>query len=335
MTVEKQKGLGGWVGWIFWNQAEGRLRAGWRMLGQLLAAGALVLLATLAWSVVSEWILNSALAEHLAVRLAVRLVGVSLTWACLVGSLWLAGRFLDHRPLRDFGFRLGRGWWLDLGFGMLLGAALMGGIFGVERALGWVEVSGKLVTNSSTFEAGMLLYLGMFIGVALEEEMMARGYWLRNLAEGLGGRLGGRGGLLAAYALSSAVFGLLHLGNENASVVSTLNLMAAGLLLGLGFVLTGELAIPIGLHLTWNFFQGNVFGFPVSGGAPGTSLVAIRQGGPELWTGGGFGPEAGLVGVLAMLAGGAAIVLWVRLRQGRAGLQTRLAVYEKGRVDRG
>ncbi len=103
--------------------------------------------------------------------------------------------------------------------------------------------------------------------------------------------------------------------------------MLIAILLGLGYMLTGELAIPIGIHITWNFFQGYVFGFPVSGGASGNSLIAIQQGGPDLWTGGVFGPEAGLVGILATTLGCGLILLWVKWRYGKVQLQSRLAVY--------
>ena len=86
---------------------------------------------------------------------------------------------------------------------------------------------------------------------------------------------------------------------------------------GLGFVLTGELALPIGLHLTWNLVQGNLYGFPVSGKMQyATTVIAVEQHGPELWTGGAFGPEAGLLGILATVAGMAAIVGWVKWRYG-------------------
>lgn len=106
-----------------------------------------------------------------------------------------------------------------------------------------------------------------------------------------------------------------------------MNLVLAGIFLGLGYVLTGELAISIGLHITWNFFQGPVFGFPVSGGASAASFIGIQQLGPDWVTGGAFGPEAGAIGLAAMLLGSLLIVLWVKRIHGAAGLRDQLAVY--------
>ena len=110
-------------------------------------------------------------------------------------------------------------------------------------------------------------------------------------------------------------------------LISSLNIALAGLFLGLGFILTGELAIPIGLHITWNFFQGNVFGFPVSGTEAGATVIAINQGGPPLWTGGNFGPEAGLIGIVAMVIGALLTVWWVRREEGRMELRKEIAAY--------
>jgi uncharacterized protein len=129
--------------------------------------------------------------------------------------------------------------------------------------------------------------------------------------------------------LSSVVFGVLHGNNPNATAFSTINLALAGVLLGLGYVLTGQLAIPIGIHITWNFFQGNVFGFPVSGGQFGAAtVVATEQGGPPIWTGGAFGPEGGLLGLLVMFAGCIAILAWVRARYGVLFVHAPLAEYQ-------
>ena len=100
------------------------------------------------------------------------------------------------------------------------------------------------------------------------------------------------------------------------------------LLLATAYVLTGRLALPIGVHVTWNLFQGNVFGFPVSGttfSAETATFFSIQQSGPEFWTGGSFGPEGGLLGLLVIIAGIFLVVGWVRLRYGSIKLHTQLA----------
>jgi hypothetical protein len=253
--------------------------------------------------------------------------GLSRLSMTLLGT-WLAARFLDRRPFAGFGFHLGRRWWLDFGFGLVLGALLMVGIFLVEWAVGWVRVTGALMADPQgpPFPGALLAALVLYLCVGIYEELYTRGYVLRNLAEGLSFRpLTAGGGLALAWLFSSIQFGVAHYGNPNATLMSTANLVVAGLFLGLGYVLTGELAIPIGLHITWNLFQGNVFGFPVSGLTLGPYFIAITQRGPALWTGGPFGPEGGLMGVLAMLCGAGAILAWVRWRRGRLALETRLA----------
>ena len=84
--------------------------------------------------------------------------------------------------------------------------------------------------------------------------------------------------------------------------------------------------ISIGLHITWNFFQRNLFGFPVSGVESfQTTFIATDQSGPQLWTGGAFGPEAGLLTPVATLVGVLLIILWVRYRYGRVSLAVSLA----------
>ncbi len=322
-----------------WNREQSRLRTLWRLIAQAL----LFLVANLALGVpagaaMAAWLVSrpggaalaanpAALTQAMVSHPLYRVVSLALLLASLVGSIWLAGRFLDRRRFVDFGLHLRASWWLDFAFGLALGAVLMAGIFGVELAAGWVTVAGTLrAPGAQAFAPALIIGLVGYLAVGFYEELFSRGYQLHNLAEGLNGRLlGRRGAVLVAWLLSSSVFGVLHATNPNATAISTINLIVAGLFLGLGFILTGELAIPIGLHITWNFFQGNVFGFPVSGTQSGATLVAIAQRGPELWTGGAFGPEAGLIGLAAILAGSALIVGWVRARQGRVGLWGQMA----------
>ena len=256
--------------------------------------------------------------------------------AMLVGALGIvlatlfAARFYDRRPVSDLGLQLTASWWRDLCFGLVLGALLMLLIFLVESALGWITIQDVFYTRLPyPFSMALVSPLVLFLLVGIYEELMVRGYVMKNLAEGLSLKpLGGKAGMLLALLLSSALFGLLHALNPNASMVSTVYLSLAGLFLGLPVLLTDQLAIPIGLHFTWNFFQGNVFGFPVSGTPVNrTTFIAVDQGGPELWTGGAFGPEAGLLGIAAMLVGVILIVWWVKRTRGRAGFCLSVAEY--------
>jgi membrane protease YdiL (CAAX protease family) len=252
--------------------------------------------------------------------------------AFILLACWLAARFLDHRPFRDLGFHFSRAWWRDFVFGLVLGAVLMLAIFLAERAAGWITVTGVLSgpARGGSLATALIVAAAGYVLVAIYEELYARGYLLRNLAEGFRWRfISPRAALLLAYLLSSVVFGSLHQGNSNATLLTTPLLALAGLFLGLGYILTGELALSIGLHITWNFFQGYVFGFAVSGGSSGASLIAIQQGGPVAWTGGAWGPEGGIMGLLALLVGSLLIIAWIRVTRGVVRTADRLAVYER------
>jgi len=327
----------------FFNERERRLRAFWRLLLQyvIFSNGAVILAGVfgLASLMTLEGVglggdPGGALAASPVFRTTSYVVASLVT---AIASVWVAGRFFDRRPFSGFGLRLDRVWWLEFCFGLALGALLMTAIFLVELAAGWITVTGTFETigNGKPFSLAILLPLVVFVCVGFYEELLSRGYQLQNMAEGLNfPSLGPRGAILLAWILSSALFGLLHLANPNASLVSTLSITFAGLLLGTGYVLTGRLAIPIGLHITWNFFQGNVFGFPVSGLEPlGAMFVSIEQGGPSLFTGGAFGPEAGLLDPAATIVGSLLIWLWVRARSGDGRLELSLAESPRDRAE--
>ena len=320
----------------FFDESTGRLRALWRLLLQYLTyrvilVPLLVNLLAVAWLLTgsgqktSGGLDASALAGSPVLSLISGVAG--LIGALL--SVWFAGRFLDRRPFADFGFHLNGGWWLDLFFGMALGTLLMTAVFLAELGLGWVTVMGafKSLVPGAPFWLALLIPAALFLCVGFYEEILSRGYQLRNAAEGLNfPGVGPRGAVLLAWVLSSAFFGYLHAANPNATLFSTVNVALAGLMLGCGYVLTGELAIPIGLHVTWNFFQGAVFGFPVSGlRIGGATFLSLDQGGPTLWTGGSFGPEGGLFGPAAMIVGILLTALWVRLRRGEVAVHAQIA----------
>jgi|AGTN01.3.fsa_nt_gi CAAX amino terminal protease family. len=293
---------------IFWNREQQRLRAGWRILLQIVLAVVLSVLT-------APFVMLLSGGNHGAGPTDAPLANF-VTSITIAASVLLAGRLLDRRKSKDFGLSLSRNWWIDLGFGLFLGALLMTLIFAVEVGAGWLVVTGSFaVPTGSSFVTSVIGLLVMFIGVGVQEELFSRGYHLKNIAEGFS-PLGRRTAVAIALLASSAVFGALHLANPNATAIGAINIMFGGVFLASGVLLTGELAIAIGAHITWNFFQGVVFGFPVSGMNVGTTFLVTQDKGDALITGGAFGPEAGLVGIAAMVLGIALTCLWVRVRYG-------------------
>jgi hypothetical protein len=302
---------------LVWNGRQRRLRAPFRLLGAIVFVAVATAATGVAVALLSIPLLVTATGTS----------GVVLTGVGTLVGVVLTALLLDRRPFADYGFHLNRRWGVDLAGGLALGGLLMALVFAVELAAGWLRVVEPIGLPDERLPAfvGTLL---VFCLVGVYEELLLRGVLLRNVAEGAAGYVGERRAVGVAVLLSSAVFGALHLANPNATLVSALGISFAGVMLAAGYVLTGELAFPIGLHVTWNAFQGLVFGFPVSGLAMPGSLVTIRQHGPALATGGSFGPEAGLVGLLATVVGTAATALYVRRMDGSTRLSARITTPE-------
>lgn len=297
---------------LFWNEDESRLRTLWRILGQLLL---MILIMFLIGALLGEGLRATLLGQGI-----ITLLGIG-------GSVLLAARWFDHRPVDDLGLRLNRTWFVDCLFGTLLGIFLMGLIFVVQLVFGWIEITDTFEGGSTDFLPGFLSGLVLFVCVGISEELWVRGYLIPNLSEGFRSSwMPARRAVITALVLTSVIFGLLHIPNPNANVYSTTEIVLAGLVLGLPFVLTGSLAIPIGLHFTWNAAQGLLFGFPVSGIENFPSIVNIEETGPDAWTGGPFGPEAGLIGACALLLGALIIYAWIARRSGTPAIQEAIAL---------
>jgi membrane protease YdiL (CAAX protease family) len=308
---------------LFWNRDERRLRALCRIVSCLLGAGTLGGLLYLSVQAamrlgVPSLFFHRPLSMFLGVWAQLGIVAIAVA---------VATRWVDRRPLGDLGLGLSRPFIHDFVAGLALGGLLMTLVFGLEWSMGWVRVTGLFRSDwGRPFALTILGPVVVFLAVGFLEELFSRGYLLRNLSEGLRiGPLGPRAALVMGCVLSSVSFGLGHARNPGATPVSTFNIMLAGILLSLGYMLTGRLALSIGLHISWNFVQCSVFGFAVSGMTLlRTSVIATEQTGPEIWTGGAFGPEGGLVGVLAVLLGIFLIGVWVQLRYGHAALHVAL-----------
>ena len=133
--------------------------------------------------------------------------------------------------------------------------------------------------------------LMFFLMVAVGEEVMSRGVIFRLIDE--------RWGTWIALLVSSLIFGIGHISNDNSSWWASLAIaIEAGLLLGAAYKWSGNLWVPIGIHWAWNYTQGNIFGLAVSGNDNGSHVLTTTVNGPEIITGGAFGPEASIITVI-------------------------------------
>jgi membrane protease YdiL (CAAX protease family) len=282
---------------IFLSPDEPRLRAGWRLSLQTLL---LFVIGTILGIV----------AFLLGFRNLNSLGGQLLNLFAITGSVYLARRWLDKRSFESLGLRLDRYTLRDILAGIGITFIQMGCIYIMMLGLGWLTFQGFAweFDPIPVVLTGTLTFFGLFIMVGWSEELLSRGYHLQTIASGLN--------LLWGVVISSAIFGLLHLGNPNATWVSAAGIFFAGVFLAYGYIRTKQLWLPIGLHIGWNFFEGVGFGFPVSGLADIYKLIRIQVHGPEIWTGGAFGPEAGLIVLPALLLGGLLIFLYTSRRAG-------------------
>ena len=294
---------------LFFSPAERRLRAGWRLLLQTLLlfiiGGCLsVILVTILLVLDPTWIESLAVLPPEFMLLAVIAEAIAVT-----GSVFLAVRFLNGRSIESLGLTLNIQTLYDLLVGFFITLLQMGLIYQVMSWLGWITFEGfawefdpiGLVIRNT------VLFFLIFVGVGWSEELLSRGYHLQTLASGLN--------LFWGVMISSAIFGLLHLANPNATWLSAVGIFLAGLLFAYGYLRTRQLWLPIGMHLGWHFFEGVVFGFPVSG-LDIYPLTRIQVEGPELLTGGAFGPEAGLIVIPALILGGVLIYFYTLRRTG-------------------
>jgi len=139
----------------------------------------------------------------------------------------------------------------------------------------------------------------LFFLVAVSEEIFFRGILFRMINR--------RWNLWAALVISALIFGGLHIFNDYATLWSSIAIaIEAGSLLGAAYAYSKNLWLPIGIHWIWNYTQGNILGFPVSGGDNVTSVITPEISGPQWLTGGSFGAEASVIAAVI----GLLISLW-------------------------
>lgn len=193
------------------------------------------------------------------------------------------------------------GWPRLFVLGCIMGAALM-----LLPAL-MLYSTGDVTWRANPAGLSTLLpSLGLYIAVAIAEELVFRGFVFQRLLAGIGA--------WPAQLLMAAYFVLTHWDNPGMTgavkILASINIFLASIMLGLAYLRTRSLAMPIGLHLTLNFTQGGVLGFGVSGTQEAGWLAPVISSGPPWWAGGLFGLEASLPGFLFVMVGTLVLYRW-------------------------
>ena len=218
----------------------------------------------------------------------------SITTILIFLITWLCMKLIDRLQFQELGFEL-KEYGNEAGIGFFTAVFLLG--LGTLILI----VTHHLTINGTKFDFkpfGLQLILMILVGFA--EEVMFRGYVLRNLMQSVN--------KWVALLISALLFSLVHLGNPDITVIAVVNVFLAGLLLGINYVYTKNLWFSIVLHFTWNFMQGAVLGYDVSGfKLPGIFTQTLF--GPVYITGGEFGFEGSIVCSALLLV--AAVVFYV------------------------
>jgi len=222
-----------------------------------------------------------------AIGVNMMFVFMLLQFAGALFAIFIFRRFVDKKSFKSLGFEL-TNYKTDLLKGLAWGAGLI--------SFGFIALyfSGFITVIDTDFGAiQWLSYIAFFVIVAFNEEILVRGYVLTNLMASMN--------KYWALIVSALMFSVMHLGNDSTSYISTANLFIAGIMLGIYTIHKRNLWFPIAMHFTWNFFQGPVLGFEVSGTKMESAINQQVSGNP-LITGGEFGFEGSLLLTAMMIA---------------------------------
>lgn len=221
--------------------------------------------------------------------------------AALLFLVALPCQWLRKKGIRDLGFHINIRWLKELGIGVAIGAALM-----LLPAM-IVYISGGVQWQFNPAGASALWSgLALFVVVALSEELLFRGFIFQRLIAGIG--------VWPAQIIMAVLFLAIHWNNEGMEgtvrVWASINIFLASFMFGQAYIRTRSLAMPIGIHFMANWVQSSVLGFSVSGDdAPGM-LQPVFSDSPDWLTGGTFGLEASLPGLVFVIVTLVMLYLW-------------------------
>ena len=283
---------------------DGRLRAGWRFLLGVAAFG----IADVGSGYLIAFIIGNGstalfalLQEPLSLAAAVLLFSVLLTVADRV----------PHDRLAAQGFPRSGPWLRQLCDGAILGAGM---VTACVIAIGVLGDLSFRVTISGRSGLSVVVVFVLLLVAATKEEVAFRGYPFQRLIEAGSPRWGPVLGIVVL----SVLFGMVHWHNPSSTIFSTANTILIGIVLAVAYLRTGALWFPIGIHFTWNFMLGVVFGLPVSGFGEFAVVVHGTAKGPAWLTGGAYGIEGSAVATGVIIL--SLVVVWVMYRAQRPGI---------------
>lgn len=274
---------------FFSAEATSQLRSGWKVLSFFL----LVIIIKIPFSIVlfqlAEMLALGSFAQDAVARASTLIAALIASYVC---CKLLSGR--------DFvAYALHTGWWSDLLKGHILAIMMVGFVVAVSWVLGGYELG-----FNRTFNLAQIVTFWAFLLLAASlEEVLFRGYPLQEFGHSLGS--------IPAALLMSVPFALVHTANPCHTLLANLNTILAGLWLCAAYFRTRSLWLATGLHLGWNFALGPIFGINVSGIDTFTrgSLLATKESGHWLLTGGCYGLEGSLLAVFILIIGTFALSL--------------------------
>lgn len=203
-------------------------------------------------------------------------------------------KVIEKRSLSSIGFNKNN-WLKKYSLGFLIGLVMMSIIVLILLLFGYITVEKNPIqpVGVSAISSVLVILFGWIIQGATEE-IVTRG-WLLNV-------LSTKYNIGVGLLISSTLFGLMHLTNPNVNYIAVINIILVGLFYGLYVIKTNDLWSVCGMHSAWNFAQGNIFGFEVSGlDVSVGSLIDLNLVGNNVITGGAFGPEAGIISTFILL----------------------------------
>lgn len=294
------------------------LWAGWKILIVLvaffIATFILTIIVSFAYGIIA--ILSSGQTDPAALtqRLMKDSVFVSLTGimqnVAMIISVIGFWKIFDKRPLKEMGLSSFKHGSKDFVYGLISGAATISVVFVVFLLSGQISVANDFLKPN--FSWILLVDLVLMIFVGFGEEMFSRGYCMSVLK---------RSNVILIFIVPNLIFALLHISNKDFSFIPLINIFLVGVLFSLMFQRRGSIWMPIGYHITWNYFQGSVFGLPVSG-TDIKGLYTSKLLNENVFNGGGFGPEGGLLVTLLMVV--SIVVLYLLTKNKPAGSATNL-----------